>query len=111
MAKAQQPLRKRHIPQRMCIACRRTDAKRGLVRVVRTADRGVLVDPTGKIAGRGAYLCKTQDCWRKGLKGSLLSKALKTTLTEADMAVLQAYAASLPDELEAVATDATVHPA
>ena len=110
MVKAQQSGRKRHIPQRTCIACRRTDSKRELVRVVRTADRGVLIDSTGKVAGRGAYLCKVQDCWNKGLKGSLLSRALKTTLTEADMAALQTYARSLPYELEAAATDATVQP-
>jgi hypothetical protein len=80
------------------------------VRVVRSTDRGVLVDSTGKVAGRGAYLCKVQECWNKGLKGSLLSRALKTTLTEADMAALQTYARSLPYELEAAATDATVQP-
>ncbi len=110
MVKAQQSGRKRHIPQRTCIACRRTDSKRELVRVVRSADRGVLIDSTGKVAGRGAYLCKVQECWNKGLKGSLLSRALKTTLTEADMAALQTYARSLPYELEAAATDATVQP-
>ena len=110
MVKAQQPGRKRHIPQRTCIACRRTDSKRELVRVVRTTQGGVLVDSTGKIAGRGAYLCKVQDCWIKGLKGSLLSRALKTTLSEVDMAALQTYARSLPYELEAAATDATVQP-
>jgi hypothetical protein len=110
MVKAQQPGRKRHIPQRTCIACRRTDSKRQLVRVVRTTDLGVIVDPTGKIAGRGAYLCKVRECWDKGLKGSLLNRALKTTVTEVDMAALQSYARSLPDELEAAATDATVQP-
>jgi hypothetical protein len=111
MAKAQQPGRKRHIPQRTCIACRRQDSKRELVRVVRTADRGVVIDPTGKLAGRGAYLCKVRDCWHKGLKGSLLGRALKTTLTETDLAALHTYAASLPSELEAATADAAVQPA
>lgn len=110
MVKTPQPGRKRHIPQRTCIACRRTDAKRELVRVVRTSDHEVLIDPTGKVAGRGAYLCRVQECWNKGLKGSLLGRALKTTLTEVDMAALLTYARSLPTELEAAAADATVQP-
>lgn len=108
MAKAQHRSRKRHIPQRTCIACRRTDAKRTLVRVVRTVDQGVLVDPTGKVAGRGAYLCNTPDCWEKGLKGSLLSRALKTTFSETEMAALQTYARSLPYDPKAEAIDETV---
>ena len=49
--------RPRHIPQRTCVACRQTGAKRQLVRVVRAPDGSVTIDPTGKRSGRGAYLC------------------------------------------------------
>lgn len=85
------------MPQRTCIACRRTDSKRTLVRIVRTKERGVLVDPTGKLAGRGAYLCADHTCWTKALKSNALNRALKTTLTEDEVAALQHYAASLPE--------------
>lgn len=98
--KRQQPLRRRHVPQRTCIACRRTDSKRTLVRVVRTPDGSVRVDPTGKQAGRGAYLCSTQECWNRAFKGSMLNRALKTTVTEQDLAALREYAANLPTESE-----------
>jgi predicted RNA-binding protein YlxR (DUF448 family) len=55
MARQPQPTRPKHVPQRTCIACRRVAGKRSFVRVVRTA-QGVEIDPTGKRAGRGAYL-------------------------------------------------------
>ena len=69
-------------------------AKRQLVRVVRTAD-GVLVDPTGKLAGRGAYLHDRRSCWESGLAGSL-AHALKTELTADDRERLEAFMKTLP---------------
>ncbi|MCB0135410.1 MAG: YlxR family protein [Caldilineaceae bacterium] len=89
--------RRRHVPQRTCVTCRRTDSKRTLVRIVRTKEQGVLVDPTGKLAGRGAYLCADQACWTKALKIGALNRALKTTLTEDEVAALRVYASSLPE--------------
>ncbi|MBC8078429.1 MAG: YlxR family protein, partial [Chloroflexales bacterium] len=56
-SKQKQQARPRHVPQRTCVACRRTDAKRGLLRLVREADGRVALDPSGKRNGRGAYLC------------------------------------------------------
>lgn len=70
--------------------------KRSFVRIVRRPD-GIVVDPTGKLAGRGAYLHSQRSCWEKGLKGALAS-ALKTELSAEDRGMLQAYAAQLPDE-------------
>lgn len=90
-----QQQRPRHVPQRTCVACRTTGAKRGLVRVVRSAEGRVEVDETGKKPGRGAYLCRTRECWDKALKGKVLEYALKTAITAEDKAALQAYAATL----------------
>ncbi len=70
-------------------------AKRQLVRVVRTAD-GVVVDPTGKLAGRGAYLHDRRSCWEAGLKGSL-AQALKVQLTAADHERLENFMNMLPE--------------
>ncbi len=50
--------------------------------MVRTSDRSVEVDTGGKKAGRGAYLCQTQECWEIGFKGSRLEHTLRTTLTQ-----------------------------
>ncbi len=69
-------------------------AKRQLVRVVRTAN-GVLVDPTGKLAGRGAYLHDRRSCWESGLAASF-AHALKTELTAADRDRLEAFMNTLP---------------
>jgi len=44
---------RRHIPQRTCVGCRQVRAKRELIRIVRTPEGRVLIDPTGKKSGRG----------------------------------------------------------
>jgi predicted RNA-binding protein YlxR (DUF448 family) len=85
--------RPRHIPQRTCVACRQTNAKRQLVRIVRTPDGGVTIDPTGKLSGRGAYLCESPDCWQAGLKRGALLRALKIdAIPEDDLQTLNTYA-------------------
>jgi uncharacterized protein len=101
MSKAQKP-RQKHVPQRTCIACRQTEGKREFVRIVRTLGGEVCVDPTGKQAGRGAYLHKARSCWDQALNGQKLNTALKTTVTPENLAMLKAYATTLP---EVVATD------
>jgi predicted RNA-binding protein YlxR (DUF448 family) len=88
--------RSRHIPQRTCVACRRTTAKRELVRIVRTPEGTVEVDPTGKTSGRGAYLCKGRQCWQLALKKDRLDYALKAKLTPQEKQALLEYAGSLP---------------
>ncbi len=72
----------KQIPQRTCIACRKITGKRELVRLVRTADGTVEVDASGKKTGRGAYLCRTWQCWQSGLKGGRLEHALRAALTK-----------------------------
>lgn len=88
----------RHIPQRTCVGCRQVMEKRALIRLVRT-DEGIVIDPGGRIPGRGAYLHEYKECWEKGLKGSL-ANALKIDLTENDIELLRSYMAKLPDESE-----------
>jgi len=65
------------------------------VRIVRTPQGTVEVDPTGKKAGRGAYLCKAQQCWQLALKKERLDHALKAKLTPQDKETLLDYAHSL----------------
>src|SRR5690349_10806810 len=97
-ARARQPLRPRHVPQRTCIACRSTSSKREFIRLVRTPDNRVEVDPTGKKSGRGAYLCNQASCWEQALKRDRLSSALKTRLSPEDEAELRSYAETLTRE-------------
>lgn len=62
--------------------------------------QGVFIDPTGKLAGRGAYLHDSRACWQQGLKGAL-AKALRTELSAADRERLNAYLVTLPEEASA----------
>jgi hypothetical protein len=74
------------------------NAKRQLVRLVRTADGQVLVDPTGKATGRGAYLHNHRACWRMALESHALDRALKVTVIEANRATLQAHSEQYPND-------------
>ena len=69
-------------PRRMCIACRGLFDKKDLLRVVRTPEGQIVLDRTGKKAGRGAYLCDREDCMKKCVKAKLLNKTFKTFLSE-----------------------------
>lgn len=84
--------RPKHVPMRTCVACREKDAKREFVRIVRTPDRGVDIDPTGKRNGRGAYLCHKRGCWEKAASGSILERALKVELDQETREHLRVYA-------------------
>ena len=71
----------KHVPQRTCVACHKVKDKQELIRLVRVADRSVEVDTRGKKAGRGAYLCRTQECWEIGCESGRLEHTLRTKLT------------------------------
>ncbi len=88
--------RPKHVPQRMCIVCRERSSKREFTRVVRTPDGSVLVDPTGKMNGRGAYLCDRPACWERAIGTNLLAHSLKTELSAESAATLRRHAAELP---------------
>ena len=87
--------RVKHVPQRTCVGCRQTLAKRALIRIVRTPE-GLRVDPTGKLPGRGAYLHDRRSCWERGIKGTL-AHALKVELTDQDRETLRGFMVTLPE--------------
>lgn len=90
--------RVRHIPQRTCVGCRTVLPKRQMIRLVRTT-QGIVVDPTGKLAGRGAYLHDRRECWERGLKGAL-ANALKVEFSAADRERMEVFINSLPQDEE-----------
>jgi predicted RNA-binding protein YlxR (DUF448 family) len=93
------------VPQRTCIACREVAGKRGLIRLVRTHDGRVQIDPTGKQAGRGAYLHPTQACWRQALENRQIERALRIKIDKEDRAALEAYMKGLPAPVEEASRD------
>jgi len=81
------------------VACGAVEPKRRLIRLVRISGGGVEVDPGGKRAGRGAYLCPAPECWQVGLKKGRLEHALRTTLTQDNREQLLRYGTGLEKEL------------
>ena len=70
------------IPQRQCMGCRERKAKRELIRIVRGTDGNVSVDFSGKLNGRGAYICPDPECLRKAQKAKSLERSLETPIPE-----------------------------
>ncbi len=72
-----QAAKPRHVPVRTCVACRETDEKRDLLRVVRQPDGVARFDPKGKLSGRGAYVCARPVCIALARKQKKLERSLK----------------------------------
>ena len=70
------------IPQRQCMGCRERKAKREMIRVVRCTDGSVNLDFSGKMNGRGAYVCPDPECLKKALKSKALDRSLEVTIPE-----------------------------
>ena len=70
------------IPQRQCMGCRERKAKRELIRVVRGTDGTVSLDFSGKMNGRGAYICPDPECLKKAQKAKSLERALEVPIPE-----------------------------
>jgi len=86
--------RRKHVPLRTCIACQQKRPKRELIRIVRTPEGSIEIDPKGKMAGRGAYACHDPGCWTM-LSQKSLGRALKCQVSAQDMARLRSRAQSL----------------
>jgi predicted RNA-binding protein YlxR (DUF448 family) len=96
-AKTQQK-KPKHLPLRTCIACRESKPKRELLRIVRTPEGHVLIDPTGKKSGRGAYLCAKLSCWQKALKEHRLEQVFEVEISAEDRSGIDEFIATLPKE-------------
>lgn len=70
------------IPMRMCTACREMKPKRELIRVVKTPEGDIKLDFTGKLNGRGAYVCKSLECLKKAQKASALQRAFSCEVSK-----------------------------
>lgn len=90
------PARVKHVPVRTCVACREPGAKRGLTRIVRTPEGDIRIDPTGKLNGRGAYLCDKPACWERAVSSPVLSRSLNVQFSQEIRDYIKEFAASLP---------------
>jgi predicted RNA-binding protein YlxR (DUF448 family) len=71
-------LKKKKIPLRMCLGCQQMKPKKELIRIVRcAADGSIKIDSTGKLSGRGSYICHDVSCFEKAYKTKRIEKALE----------------------------------
>jgi uncharacterized protein len=98
--------RTKHTPQRTCVGCRKILPKRELIRLVRNADGVVVIDPTGKMNGRGVYLHNQYSCWEQGLKNAL-ANALRMEISADNMSKLKLIMETMPNE---ISSEDTFHP-
>jgi len=64
----------------MCLGCQTMFNKKELLRIVRTPEGEILIDPTGKKSGRGAYICSRLECFKKVIKTKKLEKTFQTKI-------------------------------
>ncbi len=62
------------VPMRMCICCREMKPKKEMLRIVKTAGGDIVLDKTGKLNGRGAYICGKAECVKKLKKSRMLNR-------------------------------------
>ncbi len=68
------------IPQRKCVGCMLMKEKNELIRIVRNLDEDFVIDKTGKMNGRGAYLCKSKDCLKLAQKRKAFERSFKAAI-------------------------------
>lgn len=69
-------------PMRQCIVCRAEKSKKELVRVIRTPEGEICIDKTGRMNGRGAYICPSTDCYSRAVKSKAIERALKVSISK-----------------------------
>ncbi len=71
---------KKKIPMRKCVGCGEMKPKKELMRILRTEENEFVVDATGKKNGRGAYLCRSTECFRMAVKNKGLERSFKQAI-------------------------------
>ncbi len=70
------------IPERTCIGCNSKKSKKELIRIVKDKEGNIQIDRTGKLPGRGAYICDDVSCLDKAIKSKRLEKAFETKIED-----------------------------
>ena len=70
------------IPLRKCTGCQEMKQKKDMMRVLKTAECEIVLDTTGRINGRGAYLCRSMGCFEQAVKNKGLERSLKVKVPE-----------------------------
>ena len=85
-------MHEKHIPMRTCAGCGTKASNRELTRIVLTPARILVVDTTGRQAGRGTYLCPRLSCWETGINKGRVAHTLRQSIQAPDREALLTYA-------------------
>lgn len=95
----------KHVPNRMCVACRKMQPKKELMRIV-SSEEGLKIDLKGKAPGRGAYVCKNRECVDKAFKELRFARSFKRGISQTEYAELSAQVDALfEEEAKAIAKE------
>lgn len=75
-------MKTKKIPMRMCLGCGEMRPKRELIRVVKSKEGDISLDLTGKKSGRGAYICKSVECFEKARKARKFERSFSCMISE-----------------------------
>ena len=75
-------MKTKKIPMRMCLGCGEVKPKRELIRVVKSKEGDISLDLTGKRSGRGAYICKSVECFEKARKARKFERSFSCMISE-----------------------------
>ncbi len=84
----------RKVPLRRCVGCGEMKEKRDLIRILKEDENRITLDPTGRKNGRGAYLCRKQECLAMAVKNRGLERSLKCRI---DSGIYQALSEELKE--------------
>ena len=90
--------KQRKIPMRMCSGCGEMKPKRELIRVVHQKEGAILLDPTGKLSGSGAYICPDPECLKKARKARRLEKSFACRISDEVYAALETAMADAAEQ-------------
>lgn len=72
----------KRLPQRTCIGCNTKKDKKDLIRIVKNKNEEIKVDLTGKMDGRGTYICKQEECLNKAIKNKRMSRTFEMEISD-----------------------------
>ena len=92
-------MRQRKVPIRTCVSCRESGEKKTLLRIVKDHEGRIELDPSGKKAGRGAYICGSEKCLRRAKKEKRLTRALRAQIPDELLRELELIIERGPNEM------------
>lgn len=75
-------MKNKKVPMRQCVGCRELSNKKDLMRILKTPDNNVIFDDTGRMNGRGAYICPSVECLKKARRTKAIERSLDISIPD-----------------------------